>query len=267
MTPGETDARPRYPLSMPTRKLPDADDIIGPAQRGDRAAVEALAAIARTALVGPAQKVAARHGPTVRIDDLIAAGMAKFAAALRSYRPDRGGFVNYLIICGRRAMAEYAAREVARPGRPLRRDVADHRTAAPHEPTAAAAYAALAALPAAERWLVAAMAGLAGKACASYRTGQPAGKPVPVERFANAYNVPVADVIAEYDRCTAKVRRVALGGRRAGRPPHPAPLVRHIHALRSRRLTWKQVAREVNALYGTALTHVSIRQTAHRSRV
>lgn len=235
-------------------------DLCRLARAGDAAAADELARAVLDAVRAKALAYERRFRGTVSADDLVGVATLKFPAAIRSYDPAHGSFLNYYLSAACRAMVEFARREVKREGvRGFAAAAPDDRDPAADEPDPlpGRAHAALAGLPRAEQVLFAAIAGIGVRKRS-------------VESVAAALNVPPEDVRAIFNAVAAKVRRrAAAGGNPPGRPACPlSPLIaRHAAALRARGLGWKRVAAEVRCLYGRDVGPRGLRHLVARTEM
>jgi hypothetical protein len=89
------------------------------ARAGDRAAADDLARAVLPWTLRTAWNYARLFG--LYRDDLYSEGLTAFPAALRSFDPARGGFLNYFAACAGRAMVRAGRRAVDSPERPAGR--------------------------------------------------------------------------------------------------------------------------------------------------
>lgn len=113
------------------------------AQAGDRVAMNAVAVAVSPWTRGQARRLAAKFSP-VDADDAYSEALFALASAVRWWKPDRGGFLNYFAAVASRAICRWAMREQRRhfPPLDLERDepsTGTHR----HEPDTPTKLAAL----------------------------------------------------------------------------------------------------------------------------
>lgn len=100
-----------FTVDTPTRD--ELAELAARARGGDRAAEDALA----RAVWPWVKRKAGEYGRSHRVDsdELESVGLSRFPHALKSYRPEFGGFLNYFASCAAREMLEVARKLSRRP--------------------------------------------------------------------------------------------------------------------------------------------------------